>query len=290
MTTPSLPQALSGPPLTAIGVAVIRARETERPDRLYADPLAQAFVDAAESAYLSPDAPPGSADTWAAMLGLVDALYDSRTLAVRMVDDDLLAAADAGIEQIVLLGAGLDTHAFRLDWPTPVRLFEVDLPPMFEFKEAVLAGQHAEPSCERIVVPADLREEWGSDLLDRGFRRDIPTTWVDHVTNFLPRDDARRAVVTITELSAPGSGFGFPVTARPSFARTLGAVPGLDCITGGPDAATAEHGIGPDGQEWLESLGWATTFVCFADMVAHYGRDLPAPIDPGTGNVVAVRR
>ena len=55
---------LPGPALTAVGVALIRARETARMDRLYADPWAQAFVDSAASAYLSASAPDGAAEIW----------------------------------------------------------------------------------------------------------------------------------------------------------------------------------------------------------------------------------
>jgi O-methyltransferase involved in polyketide biosynthesis len=40
----------------------------------------------------------------------------------------VIAATRAGCTQIVLLGAGLDTRAFRLDWPESVRVFELDLP------------------------------------------------------------------------------------------------------------------------------------------------------------------
>ncbi|MFQ6393984.1 class I SAM-dependent methyltransferase [Nocardia sp. KC 131] len=39
---------IDGVAVTAIGVAVIRARESERPDRLYDDPMARVFVDAAQ--------------------------------------------------------------------------------------------------------------------------------------------------------------------------------------------------------------------------------------------------
>ncbi|MCM6772104.1 SAM-dependent methyltransferase [Nocardia sp. CDC159] len=285
----SIPEILSGAPLTAVGVAVVRARETARPDRLYADPLAQEFVDAAEAGYTAPDAPPGAAELWANALALADAVYESRTLGVRLVDDELRAAAEAGFEQVVSLGAGLDTYAFRLELPDSLRLFEVDLPGLFEFKEVVLAAAEAEPCCERIVVPADLRADWSAALLDKGFRPEVPTTWIDHVVGFLPRADARREIVTVTELSAPASRYGFPVIGGDGFAAVVRAAPGADRIFPAPSAPSVETGPGPDAREWLESLGWRTDFRELAEAVAAYGRAVPDSIPPGTGNVVAER-
>lgn len=154
------------------------------------------------------------------MVELADAMYESRTLGVRLVDDGLLDAAASGRTQIVLLGAGLDTHAFRLRWPTPVRLFEIDLPPLLEFKEPVLESGRAESTCERHVIPAEIADgTWAQALLDDGFDTETPTHWVDHAIMTLPTARARDAVAAITELSAPTSRYGFPVMTGDSFAR-----------------------------------------------------------------------
>ncbi|MDT0305916.1 SAM-dependent methyltransferase [Streptomyces sp. DSM 44917] len=289
MSAAPLPEILSGPPLTAVGVAVVRAAETRRPDRLYADPLAQAFVDAAERAHLAPTAPPGAAETWAGVLALAEAMRATRTLGVRLADDGLLAAAEAGCTQAVLLGAGLDTHAFRLEWPVPVHVFEADLPQLFAFKEPVLAAQGAEPVCARSVVPVDLRaEDWPGALLDAGFRPELPTAWVDQViATTLPRDEARRAVRRLTALSAPGSRYGYPVLPPGSFARTVRAVPGAERVFPVPEGDPGSRGLGAGDRAWLEGLGWSTAFREISDLTAGYGREVPA--SPGAGMVAAVR-
>lgn len=59
----------------------------------------------------------------------------------RFFDDYLLAACAAGCRQVVLLAAGLDTRAYRLDWPPATHLFEVDLPCVLLFKEHLLARE-----------------------------------------------------------------------------------------------------------------------------------------------------
>jgi hypothetical protein len=53
--------------------------------------------------------------------------------------------------------AGLDTYAFRLDWPAGLRLFEIDQPPVLRFKDTVLRDTGAQARCDRTVVAVDLR-------------------------------------------------------------------------------------------------------------------------------------
>lgn len=284
MNGSQLPTTLTGPPLTAVGVAVIRARETERHDRLYTDPYAARFVTAAQEAYLDPAAPEGAAETWATVLRLAEAMYESRTIGVRLVDDALTEAAAAGRTQIVLIGAGLDTHAFRLDWPASVRLFEIDLPQLFAFKEPIL--RDAVTTCDRHLIEADLADgDWVENLLSGGFDPAIPTHWVDHALMTLPRASARAGVESVTRLSAPSSRYGYPTMGSRSFDTTLKSVDGAAELyrgTPGPD-----RGLGDDAREWIESLGWSTSFDNFTDLAASYPRTVGP--DTGSGTVTATR-
>ncbi|MFV8048703.1 SAM-dependent methyltransferase [Mycobacterium sp. 48b] len=284
MNTSQLPTTLTGPPLTAVGVAVIRARETERDDRLYADPYAARFVAAAQEAYLDPAAPEGAADTWATVLQLADAMYESRTIGVRLVDDALTEAAAAGCSQIVLIGAGLDTHAFRLTWPAPVDLFEIDLPQLFAFKEPLL--RDAATTCERHVIEADLAaSDWPDALVTNGFDPTIPTHWVDHALMTLPTSTARAGVEAITRLSAPASRYGFPTMGSQSFNTTLKSVAGAAGLY--RNMSNVDRGLGDDARQWIESLGWSTSFNSFAELAAPYPRGVGP--DTGSGTVTATR-
>lgn len=279
-----LPTTLTGPPLTAVGVAVIRARESERDDRLYADPYAARFVAAAQQAYLAPDAPEGAAETWATVLRLAEVMYESRTVGVRLVDDALTQAADAGRTQIVLIGAGLDTHAYRLTWPGSVHLFEADLPQLFAFKEPIL--RDAVATCERHVIEADLSDgDWAESLVTNGFDPTIPTHWVDHALMTLPRAAARAGVEAITRLSAPGSRYEFPTMGSQSFNTTLKSVDGAADLYRG--TSNVDRGLGDDARHWIESLGWSTSFTSFAELAARYPRKVGS--DAGSGTVTATR-
>ncbi|WP_235486681.1 SAM-dependent methyltransferase, partial [Frankia sp. AvcI1] len=150
----------AGVGLTAVGMAWVRARESARRDRLFDDPYAEAFVEAAGG-----PAAAGPAGAFARFIDVVDSHGVQRT---RFFDDYLTRAADAGQRQFVLLAAGLDTRAHRLSWPAGTRLFEVDLPEMLTFKQAVLDTRHATARAERITVPADLAGDWSSALTRAG--------------------------------------------------------------------------------------------------------------------------
>ncbi|NUS95671.1 MAG: SAM-dependent methyltransferase [Nocardia sp.] len=265
--------------MTAIGVALIRVRESRRPDRLYDDPLAAAFVAAARPAF--------DADRWSRLEALADQFYEGRSLAVKVVDDSFAAAVAAGCGQIVLLGAGLDTRAFRLGLPPATVLFEVDLPELFEFKEPVLTANGARAECARRVVAADLRGDWARGLAGQGFDPGIPTLWADEgVLGYLPRAAAHAVTATVTELSAPGSRFGigrFRVDAAAPRYREL-----RELVSGDADAARPVHGLGPDAESWFAEHGWRTTFRPWNDLVAPYGRPGMGSV-PGMGTVLAVR-
>ena len=53
------------------------------------------------------------------------------------------AAAAAGIRQVVILAAGLDSRAYRLDWPAGTSVYEMDQPKVLEYKAATLADHGA---------------------------------------------------------------------------------------------------------------------------------------------------
>ena len=109
---------------TAIGVAYVRARESCRLDRLFADPFALAFVFAAGR-----DGVISRGGSTADLTGRNDltgrsgsAAFGARmashvVVRTRFYDDYLLEASADGCRQVVLLAAGLDTRAFRLTWP-----------------------------------------------------------------------------------------------------------------------------------------------------------------------------
>lgn len=282
-----LPDSLAGVGLSAIGVALIRARESMREDALFDDPYAQLFAQAAEEAFFNKTAPPDAAGTWERMQHLVNDFYDDRVLATKFFDDYLLAACEQGCEQIVILGAGLDTRALRLPLPAHTPVFEIDLPPMFDFKEQVLAAVPASRPGPRYTVASDLCGSWERDLLASGFRDDVPTAWLEEgVLPYLPDDVVHTVLVTITKLSTQGSHLA--QVAQLATTPTQGTserYQKLKTLVGTKDTPTAGR-TGRDTTSHLHHLNWQTTIDSQSDLQDRYGRLTENP--DGTHYLTAV--
>ncbi len=127
---------------TAEYMALFRALETRRPPqrRLFADPLAASFLT-------TPLAQVARAARWPLLQAVVPWLIDRRVPGPRpsaiartkVLDDALVAVIDDGIEQLVTLGAGYDSRAYRLPGCARLRVFEVDHPDTQAVKRHVLA-------------------------------------------------------------------------------------------------------------------------------------------------------
>ncbi|MEB4208203.1 class I SAM-dependent methyltransferase [Mycobacterium sp. 94-17] len=131
---------------------------------------------------------------------------DSIAVRTRFFDDFFTDAARDGVRQAVILAAGLDARAYRLDWPPGSVVYEVDQPAVIEFKSATMARLGAAPTAERRTVSVDLRDDWPAALRDNGFDVTQPTSWsAEGLLMYLPPDAQDRLFDNITELSAPGS-------------------------------------------------------------------------------------
>ncbi|TDH64846.1 hypothetical protein CCR75_007576 [Bremia lactucae] len=123
--------------------------------------------------------------------------------------DDALLQRDPSIRQIVLLGAGLDTRAFRLQSLVGCHVFEIDQSAeLFKHKQTVL--EKLEPTLladRHDYVVADLNAfNWEEGLLYNGFKPELPTFWVlEGITMYLTQASNIALLKTIDVLSAPGS-------------------------------------------------------------------------------------
>ncbi len=115
----------------------------------------------------------------------------SRALVVvrqRYTEDELISALDRGVSQYVILGAGLDSFAFRRrDLENNLRIFEVDHPATQEWKKARLHTLGIIPPHNLTFVPLDFEKQMLNDeLYAHGLRKDIPAffSWLG-VTQYL---------------------------------------------------------------------------------------------------------
>ena len=264
---------------TAIGAARIRARESERADRLFEDPYAGAFVDAAPEVAAPQQAVPSepiSPGEPAALGAIFKAHVAIRT---RFLDDYLLAATAAGCRQVVLLAAGLDTRGYRLEWPAGTRLFEIDQPDVLAFKNAVLNSHGAVPRCDCAALAADLREDWTAALLGSGMRPSEPTAWLaEGLLIYLTAEEAGHLLATVSTLSAPGSRIAFEYNdsrdgGPVGKARTM---PGMSRVT-----ALWKGGLGTDTPDWLVRHGWQVQTHDIGPVAASYSRRVPGRASGG---------
>lgn len=201
----------SGVGLTALAVAAVRAVETARPDRLCADPYADALVAAAQPlAPLPTRLGQLREQGWDAQFVAVwQAMAAQIGVRARFFDDYLSHALWDRLAQVVILAAGLDTRAARLTWPAHTAVFEIDQPRVLAFKDAVTAAQHAPYGCERHPIGVDLRDDWPPALRQPGFDSTQPTAWlVEGLLPDLPEPAERDLFAHISALSAPNSRVG----------------------------------------------------------------------------------
>jgi methyltransferase (TIGR00027 family) len=248
---------------TAVIVAQARADETVRSDRLFNDPHAQALVDAAGRIE-------GVSQAGKAAGGHF-------VLRTRFFDDVVTQAARSGCQQVVILGAGLDTRAYRLALPPNLRLFELDLPDLLSFKDAVLADRAPGPTCERTPVPIDLRDDWPSALQGAGFDSSLPTVWlVEGVLMYLPSDAVETLLDRLTGLS----------TSRDRLAlehanRAYMELPMMQAAkkrlqsTGAGWQSSVEDPV-----DWLQAHGWQAEVTSTPDLAHQHNRPVPAVLDP----------
>jgi methyltransferase (TIGR00027 family) len=108
----------------------------------------------------------------------------------RFAEDALAAAVERGVSQLVVLGAGLDTYAYRSPFHERLRIFEVDHPATQAWKRQCLAQAAIGVPSWLTFVPVDFEAQTLADgLAAAGFERNLRTffTWLG-VVPYLRQD------------------------------------------------------------------------------------------------------
>ena len=264
---------------TALGVAAARAVETAGRDPLIHDDFAQTLVSSAgpawarladpELAWLDGD----EHGQRAHRLGI-----DYQAVRTHFFDEYFDNAVSAGIRQVVILAAGLDSRAYRLNWPPGTAVHEIDQPKVLDYKTGILERHGAVPTASRRPVPVDLRDDWPAALSATGFDRTQPTAWLaEGLLPYLPSDAQDRLFEMFTALSAPGSQVAievFGMNSRSNSQRWLRMRErlGLDVNV---QALTYHEPDRSDAIQWLTDHGWQVNAVNNRDEMARLGRPVP---------------
>lgn len=193
---------------SAEGVAAFRVIETLKPEgeRIVSDPYAHALIPAGLMFSIS---------MWIIKSGLYERMAPGAEGFIigreRYIDDYLKAQLAEGLDQVVLLGAGFDTRAFRIHGMERTRVFEVD---QLETQSVMVERLHKviDPMPGNVTfVPADLNtQQLGEVLRAAGYDEHGKTVFIwQGVTYFLEPEGIDRTLTFIADHSGPGSSVVF---------------------------------------------------------------------------------
>ncbi|WP_458788644.1 SAM-dependent methyltransferase [Mycobacteroides chelonae] len=195
---------------TAVMVAAARAAETRSDAPLIRDPFAQLLVERAGagawSVIASDDVRRQLAELDPEADRIMQYAVDYQAVRTRFFDGFFERASRGGITQVVILAAGLDSRAYRLDWPAGTTVYEIDQPLVLQYKRQTLDEHDVRSACLRREVAVDLRQDWPVALQREGFDVTVPTAWLaEGLLMYLPTEAQDRLFELIVDQSAPGS-------------------------------------------------------------------------------------
>lgn len=229
--------------LSAQLMAAYRAMESERSDRLFFDPFA-AQLATPEAKAIALEDPEDE-----------DAPYVN--VRTRFFDDFLTSNVSS---QVVILGAGMDTRAFRLNWELGTKVFELDYPEIFDFKSQIL--KDIPTKCSRYRVPVDLTKFWSEELLVQGYDKTKSSIWLlEGLLYFLSESEVHALLKTIHNLTAINSYLGLDLINK-------------SCMNSSGEEFYQEYFLfGCDNpEELLASYDWDAEVFQPGDKEAHFGR------------------
>ena len=278
---------------TALGVAAARAAETESETPLISDPFARVFLEAAGDGmwnwFAAPNLPAEIVESEPDLQPRMQRMVDYMAARTAFFDQFFLDAARAGVHQVVILAAGLDSRAWRLPWPDGTTVYELDQPRVLEFKSSTLRENGAQPTCNLVHVPVDLRHDWPAALQEAGFDSSAPSVWsAEGLLPFLPaaaqellfeRVQALGAAGSRIAVEAPGPDFLDPdarAKQRETMQRVRDLMAKLEPQRDMPDVQDLWYfEEREDVGDWLRRHGWAVTVTPADELMARYDRRPP---------------
>jgi methyltransferase (TIGR00027 family) len=198
--------------LTATGIALARAVESEKPagERICYDPYARQFVPAWMYSIFGFFIKSGYAE----MRGPgVNGFLMARE---RYIDDVLQKFLDNGLQQLVILGAGYDSRAYRFDLPGRVKTFEVDHPSTQADKLAKLKVIFSKIPDHVSYVAIDFNiQTLEKCLQESGYDPSLKTLFIwQGVTMYLTSESVDATLAFVVKNSARGSAIVFDYVYR----------------------------------------------------------------------------
>ena len=192
---------------TALFVAASRALEAKKTDPLAVDKYAEVFCRRVGGEWAT--AVEGTDPEHPLQTEFGEHFVNFQGARTKYFDEYFAQAIEAGVQQVVLLAAGLDSRAYRLPWADGTVVYELDQPRVLEFKREAIEELDDAPKAQRREVPVDLREDWPRALQEAGFDASRPSAWIaEGLLIYLPATAQEQLFAGIDALAAPGSFVG----------------------------------------------------------------------------------
>ena len=239
---PAKPELDKFVPFTARLMAAMRAKETERTDRLFSDPFAHCLAGKEAFTFVE------------RQLKKQDRAY----IAVRThFFDSFLLTQSEKANQIVILASGMDTRAYRLPWSSETKIYELDQTQVIETKTAILAD--ATSLSQHYAICADLTQPWSHLLLEQGYQPTSPSVWLlEGLLMYLTETQVRQLLETISQLSPINSYLGLDLVN----VKSIEYEPYKGYFRSGFD----------EPEELLAEYGWKAEVTQPGDEGANFGR------------------
>jgi methyltransferase (TIGR00027 family) len=165
---------------TAETMAMVRMRESRKPEdeRICYDPHAIRFISQGVLDFVA-----HNHEKYKAFVArnerLVPGASNSIVARVRYFDDMVKSSISDGLEQLVILGAGYDNRAYRIEGLSKIRVFEVDHPATQSIKIEKIKEIFNSLPDHVTYIPVDLEvDKFGQRLLESKYNKSLKTLFI----------------------------------------------------------------------------------------------------------------
>ena len=238
---------------TAQGVAKQRLIESiaKPEERIINDPYADRFVLGASFIKLMGH----KLNVWLAEK-LVPGFHEHLISRTRFIDDLIKKSAASGVEQYVILGAGYDSRAHRLELPSSLRIFEVDQPEVQARKRSKLPKEL--PNLESITyVAVDFsHQSLTEQLMDTGFDQSKSTVFtLEGVSQYITKEAFDSMIKEMAALTQKANSIFFVSYASELLNKNPEACFGKGYPNAEKRAKLITYGSAKVGEPWISFYG-----------------------------------
>ena len=238
---------------TAQGVAKQRLIETlaEPEERIINDPYADRFVLGASVIKFMGH----RLNVWLAQK-LVPGFHEHLISRTRFIDDLVKKNSASGVEQYVILGAGYDSRAHRLELPSSLRIFEVDQPEVQARKRSKLPEELSNSENMTYVAVDFTHQTLTEQLINAGFDQNKSTVFtLEGVSQYITKEALSSTIKEVAALTQRASSTFFISYVSELFDKNPEACFGKGYPNAEKRAKLIMYGSAKVGEPWISFYG-----------------------------------